>query len=193
MATIGELMGQRQCEVCKEWFTPKEEWHKRCSNCVGKGRPKDDKSSSSAVVATGRRSNLRAEFESYLDDLSENGYFDQKNNLRPEFVVRDADVAAHYLADAGVTNGQLRRFFTMSRSLEHHLNILKDFDAIKPEIAKLHPFAAAIIGREQIDYKRRNLLALLEFIKVNAQRAMESEHSFRKGFLEHFECVMAWT
>ena len=188
MATIGELTGQRKCDVCKQSFVPKEPHHRRCNNCVGKAKAGDSTSQNPRPP----QGNLRADFEAYLKRLNEGGYFDDEKNLREELIVRDADMVARALANGGITASQLRRFFNMSRGIEQQLENKKDFKALVPRIAKLQPFAAALIGKEQNERKRKDLEVLLDFIDVNAQKGRESEKAFRDGFLEHFESVVAY-
>lgn len=186
MATIGERIGGPRCEVCGKPL--KDSKYKKCRDCAQKARSGGGKSSGTSSTNTG----LQSIFDAYLNQLNKDGYFDAKGNLREELVVKDADMVAEVLVRAGVTANQLRRFFTMSRSLEHKLDVSKDFEAIKPEIAKLQPFAAALIGKEQKAEQRARLEALRDFIDVNAQKARESEQAFRKGFLSHFESVIAY-
>jgi len=188
MATIGERMGQRTCKQCGKPFVPKEARHTLCSNCASKAKVGGNKPQNREP----QQNSLQGRFASYLEQLDQTGYFDTDGHLREELIVDDADMVARILANAGITTSQLRRFFTMSRSLEQQLDNTKNFKAVAPGIAKLQPFAAAVIGREQSEYKRKNLGVLLDFIDVNAKRGRESEQAFRKGFLEHFESVIAY-
>ena len=188
MATIGERTGQRKCQTCGQPFVPREAHHTRCSNCVGKGKAGDSTSQNPRP----QRDNLRADFEAYLKRLNEGGYFDAEKNLREELIVKDADLVARVLASGGITASQLRRFFNMSRGIEQQLENTGNFKALVPRIAKLQPFAAALIGKEQNERKRKELEVLLDFIDVNAQKGRESEKAFRDGFLEHFESVVAY-
>jgi CRISPR/Cas system CSM-associated protein Csm2 small subunit len=143
-----------------------------------------------------RPRSLSEDFENYLDRLEEAGsYFDSKGNLRPELVVSDARIAAKRLTDAGVTSGQLRKFFSRVRDIERRwLDTSKekrDFDSIRSEIARLRPLADLIINRSQ---KADQLAPLRDFIIVNAEIASEAadEREFLKGFLVHFECVICY-
>jgi len=188
MATIGELMGQRKCKECEQFFKPKEPHHTRCDKCAGKGKA----GGSASRNPRPRQDDMQEDFKSYLEQLSKTGYFDEEGNLREELVVKDADLVARVLANGGITTNQLRRFFNMSRGLEQRLDNKKNFKALVPGIAKLQPFAAALIGKEQNEFKRKNLEVLLDFIDANAKRARESEQAFRNGFLEHFESVVAY-
>jgi CRISPR type III-A-associated protein Csm2 len=139
-----------------------------------------------------RQSGLLAQFDGYLKRLREQGYFNEQGHLRPELRVEEADMVARVLADAKVTNSQLRRFFTMSRSLEQRLDAGHSFDSIIADIASLQPFAANLIGKEQNAAQRDKLGVLLRFIDTNAQLARRNVQAFHKGFLPHFESVIAY-
>ncbi|HKQ06256.1 MAG TPA: type III-A CRISPR-associated protein Csm2 [Blastocatellia bacterium] len=181
-------MEKRACKQCGTSFVPKEARHTLCSNCVSKAKGGGNAPRGPQPQQRGEL----AKFKVYLEQLDQTGYFDADGNLREELVVKDADLVACVLSNAGVTSGQLRRFFTMSRNLEQQLDNTRNFKALVPGIAKLQPFAASVIGREQSQNKRKDLEVLLDFIDVNAQRARESEQAFRNGFLEHFESVIAY-
>jgi CRISPR type III-A-associated protein Csm2 len=183
-------MEQRQCATCKKQFTPKEARHKICFDCFQKERG----GGGQGPAQTAGAGNLPADFEAYLDRLHSpgGGYFDGKGNLRAELRVEDADMVAQMLARATVTTGQLRKFFTMARSLEQRLRANGDFAAIVPEIASLQPFAAAAVGRERDEGRRARLAALRAFIDVNAALARQNEAAFLKGFVPHFESVIAY-
>lgn len=188
MARLGEVAGQRQCETCGKWFTPRNPRHTTCFDCFQKARAGGNRPSAPTAGA----SNLQAKFDAYLKQLRSDGYFDSEGNLRVSLRVEDADMVAQILANSGITTGQLRRFFTMARSLEQQLNTSGDFPAIVPEIASLQPFAVAVVGKEQNEAQRTRLAVLRDFIDENAQLARQSEQAFRKGFLPHFESVIAY-
>ena len=187
MATSASNLGERKCEKCGRPFRPKESRHRVCYDCFAKSR-----SGSSSPPNPGGGFCQQSRFDAYLERVRTGGYFDERNNLRAELRVEDADMVAHVLAGAGVAAGQLRRFFTMARSLENRLVVGGDFPAIVPKIASLRPFAAMIIGREQNQAQRARLEVLRSFIDTNAQLACASELAFREGFLPHFESVIAY-
>lgn len=187
MANIREGMEQRQCDTCGRTFRPKADWHKSCFDCAQKKmKVGGDKG------PPGRNPNLYVAFGTYLQRLSESGYFNQEGYLRSELRVEDAEMVARVLAAANVSSAQLRRFFTMARSLEQRLNAGQKFDSIIPEIASLQPFAAAVIGREQNPAQRDRLVVLRDFIDTNAQLGRQDVKAYLEGFLPHFESVMAY-
>lgn len=178
--------GQRQCENCKKLFTPKEPWHKTCFDCAMKSKPAGGRG------APPNQSGLLKQFDAYLKRLDEQGYFDERGYLRPELRVSDAEMVAKVLVNADTTNGQLRRFFTMARSLEQRLNAGHSFDSIVADIASLQPFVANLIGKQQNVGQRNRLEVLRAFIDTNAHLASQNVQSFHKGFLPHFESVIAY-
>jgi CRISPR type III-A-associated protein Csm2 len=198
MATIGESSGQRKCADCGKWFKPKEPHHKTCFDCAQKARSSSNRGSGGGSGSRGQggssasRSDLTEKFRGYLKQLIEQGYFNERGYLRAELRVEDANMVAQVLARANVTSGQLRRFFTMARSLEQRLSYNPDFEALIPEIARFQPLAANLIGREQNFIQRRDLEVLRDFIDINAQKARENKEAFHKGFVPHFESVIAY-
>jgi CRISPR type III-A-associated protein Csm2 len=185
MANPSVPLAKRQCEICKKLFQPKEPWHKTCFDCAQKERADPRK-------ANGISGELQQKFDGYLKQLSSRGYFDERENLRAAFRVEDAQLVAQVLAQGGVTTSQLRRFFTMARALEQRLGISMDFPTLVPEIARFQPMVASLVGREQNQRQRDQIRVLQQFIDCNAVKARESEQSFRKGFLPHFEAVVAY-
>ena len=132
------------------------------------------------------------QFNTYLRRLRERGYFNEGGHLRPELRVEDAEMVAKVLVNADTTNGQLRRFFTMSRGLEQRLAAGHSFDSIVADIASLQPFAADLIGKQQKAELRRKLEVLRKFIDTNADLARRDVRAFQKGFIPHFESVIAY-
>ena len=181
MAIMSGSLGQRRCDICGRMFRPKQAHHRTCFECA-QGKQQ-------AGPANGE---LQQRFADYLKHILEQGYFDPKGNLRPVLRVEDAELVAQVLAKAEVTGGQLRRFFTMARALEQRLENSADFAVIAPDIARLQPLVAAIIGRTPSEPQRFKLGVLKDFIDTNARKARESERAFRKGFLPHFEGVIAY-
>lgn len=138
------------------------------------------------------QSGLLEQFDAYLKRLSEQGYFNERGYLRPELRVGDAEMVAKVLVNADTTNGQLRRFFTMSRGLEQRLDAGHSFDSIVADIASLQPFAADLIGKQQNVGLRKRLEVLRKFIDTNADLARQDVRAFQKGFIPHFESVIAY-
>jgi CRISPR-associated protein Csm2 len=135
-----------------------------------------------------QRCRLDAAFDEYIKELHAKQYL-LNGHLRPELRVEQADIVAQKLVRAQVTMGQLRRFFLMARSIERMNEQQTDFAALASEIAAFRPLAAYVAGRPQLS---GNLGVLKQFIDANAELAGQSKENFLKGFLPHFESVVAY-
>lgn len=122
-------------------------------------------------------------------DYLRNGYFDQKGNVLPQ-VIQDwaKDIAQElYKSKPRMSTTQLRgRFFAEVRRLEKRLDTTHDFDMVKPEILKLKAYAQ--------DAEKKNKVPSLfkQFMELNVHWAAKGEKEFTKGFINHFECVVAY-
>lgn len=194
MMTLGEAKGMpggngknRKCEECGKPFEPRDPKHRTCYDCFKRSRD-----SGSRYGAP--RSNFedpQGHFDQYLDDLKAKGYFNDKGYLRTELLVEDAEWVAKQMVAAKVTMGQLRKFFTMARGMQNRLSIQNDFDALIPEIASFHKHAIAVVGRADKD-KKSYMKSLREFIDINSSIARQDQKNFLKGFIPHFESVIAY-
>lgn len=81
---------------------------------------------------------------------------------------------------------QLHRFFQEIRNLQSRLDGSHDFEVIKVELGKLKGRVAYQVGREIVPEEFKL------FIDRNVELAMRDEVSFRQGFLQHFESVLAY-
>jgi len=120
-----------------------------------------------------------------------NGYFDEKGNVIDQVIVVWPQKIAKALGNSGVTYLQIRRFFTQVRSVERELGS-KDFDELVVRIQSLKPLVASFVGRGSNRYERQGRENLKRFIDCNVELATRNEHSFKRGFVPHFECVIAY-
>lgn len=123
------------------------------------------------------------------DGYLEDGYFDTQKHLKREYIVEYAhDIAQRLAYDKykPMSAAGLRRFFTKVRFLERKLLTKGDFNTIVPEILALIPYVH--------NAKTRGVVPNLfqEFIEKNVNTAVESKDAFCKGFLKHFEYVVAF-
>jgi cold shock protein len=118
------------------------------------------------------------------------GYFEQKEDeksyLRPEVLDSLAIDVAKALGGREMKAHQLRRFFNKARGIEAKLDREKDFEAIKADIYGFKRDVAYQVGRRVVPDEFRR------FIERNVELAVQDEKSFRKGFLQHFESVLAY-
>lgn len=119
------------------------------------------------------------------------GYFGEKGNIKCDLLTNIAEQVAKMLGGSGVTSTQLRGFFMQVRAIERRLE-QTSFAEVMPQIQKLKPMVANYVGRGKNEAERRRRENLKRFIDRNAELAMQSEKDFRRGFIPHFESVVAY-
>jgi CRISPR type III-A-associated protein Csm2 len=125
--------------------------------------------------------------QGYLQD----GYFDDNGNIRCDLLTQTAEQVAKVLGRSGVTSTQLRRFFTQVRSIERELGP-KTFPKLMPQIQSLQPAVANYVGRGRNQQEREARENFKRFIDCNVELATRNEKNFEKGFIPHFESVVAY-
>jgi CxxC-x17-CxxC domain-containing protein len=121
------------------------------------------------------------------DGYLRGGYFDAEGNLRPELVVEQPREIAEALAGGRpeLSAAALRRFFAKARRIERRLQTESGFAAARPTLLELKPFARDSVKRDVAP-------PLFEvFIGRNVD-AVQTERDFLKGFLPHFQYVVAY-
>jgi len=116
-----------------------------------------------------------------------NGYFDAKGNVLPSVIQEWPMQLAQSFKNGGLKSTQQRRFFNKAKAIEQKLKSGKDFDRLKEEIRALKPLAASAVGRGNAPelFKR--------FMELNVDKAVESEEAFTRGFISHFQSIVAYT
>ena len=119
------------------------------------------------------------------------GYFDSQGNVRPEIITTEAekvalDLIARSRSGQQLSYGQLRKFFSKAKFVALQLDSGQSFDSLRHKIAALERDAADAEGRGVAPP------SLKVFIEKNSRLAQRDEKSFRRGFLPHFEGVMAY-
>ncbi len=141
------------------------------------------------VPAGSELQSTRTNFTFDADYLSE-GYFqdEEKKYLRPDVLDKVAIDVAKVLGTARppMPMNQMRRFFNKARGIEAKLDRGEDFKAVQADIVGFKRDVAYQVGRELVPREFQS------FITRNVTLAMENERSFRKGFLPHFESVLAY-
>src|SRR5581483_9146872 len=123
------------------------------------------------------------------------GYFDdpKRGVLRADLLTTTASQVAEALVNADASMGQVRRYFTMARSLQDRLDSAHAFDEIANELRRMKANVAAVVGRVNDERQRERLAQTLKvFIDRNVDAAVLDRAAFLKGFLPHFECVLAF-
>ena len=139
-------------------------------------------------AAPAARLDTSTDFQFGPDYLAD-GYFEEKEGkryLRSEILDTVAMDVAKVLGNQGMKPHQLRRFFNKARGIESKLERVKDFEAIKADIYGFKRDVAYQVGRKVVPEEFQ------QFINRNVELAVQDEESFRQGFMEHFESVLAY-
>jgi hypothetical protein len=119
-------------------------------------------------------------------DYLKNGYFDSNGHILPEVIIEWPRDIAKNLDIAGIGAAQIRNFFGEARRIEGQLSSGQGFDALRGRILQLDAYAASA-------QTRGNAPPLFkQFIEQNLKWAAKDRKSFVKGFILHFECVVAY-
>jgi len=122
-------------------------------------------------------------------DYLADGYFEEKEGksyLRSEILDTLAMDVAKVLGNQEMKSHQLRRFFNKARGIESKLDRVKDFEAIKADIYGFKRDVAYQVGRKVVSEEFQH------FIDRNVELAVQDGDSFRRGFMQHFESVLAY-
>jgi CRISPR type III-A-associated protein Csm2 len=184
MAKVNEGMsGERRCESCSKTFRPKEHRHRTCRECFQKGRAGGVPGS--AGESGGSATGLPV-------DYLKKGYFDGDGNIFPELVTGAGEEVARRLGVGGVTSTQLRRFYSKAKTAEQRLDAGEPFASVVASILELKQHAANAVGKAQGRDEEAGLRLFKDVIDRNVDQAVRSEKAFRKGFLIHFQGVVAY-
>lgn len=166
----GEISTQKRCKCGNPIKDPK---HDTCYSCFQKGR------AGSPGVSI---SNSKIP-ENYLKD----GYFDKDSCLYETLLTTTADQIALLFSSSypKLKNHQLRRFYQHARAAENKLNMTHDWPCVNVDIKKLKAFVAEAKGKGKVSE------VFYEFINKNIDN-IRDEKSFTRGFLEHFQAVVAY-
>jgi len=107
-------------------------------------------------------------------------------------ITSTAEEIAKRLGIGGVTTNQLRRFYTKAKAAEQRLKAGEPFSSVTASILELKQHAANAVGRAQGRNEEAGLKLLKQFIDRNVEQATENEKAFLKGFLPHFQGVIAY-
>lgn len=123
-------------------------------------------------------------------DYLSKGYFDGQGNIWPKLIVDDASRVAQALGQrqgqVELKTSQLRRFYGKVKNVEQKLDSNQTFESLVGEILGLRPMAANAVARKTATGLFK------DFIDRNVGLAVQDEKHFRKGFLVHFQSVVAY-
>jgi len=113
------------------------------------------------------------------------GYFDKDGNVLTEVIQQwPEQLAQTFLRQRPqMTSNQLHRFFNRARAIEQQ-NL--PFERARADILNLKPIVAASVGRGTAPDIFKT------FIDSNVDLAISSPESFKRGFLTHFQSVVAY-
>jgi len=133
---------------------------------------------------------LGSQLQDYLNFLKR-GYFDNEDNVRCELLTTMAEHVAQVLGGAKMTSAQINRFFRHVRAIEREGDT-KAFAELIPRIQSLKPLVANYTGRGNTEQERQRRQEFKRFIDFNVELAQKDIRSFKKGFVPHFESVVAY-
>jgi len=114
-------------------------------------------------------------------------YFGPDGHTRVELLLKEAENLAACFEREGLKRHQLRAFYDHAKRQLQRLQHGASFGAVHPEVAKLKAFAADRAGRAENPLP----LSFKKFIDSNVD-AVTDQNSFEKGFMQHFEAVVAY-
>ena len=92
---------------------------------------------------------------------------------------------ADVLADRGMKNAALRRFYAKLRGIDNRFLANGDFNEVQQKLYSFHPDVAYAVGRKVVPPEFQN------FIDTNIKLAVKGANHF-KGFIDHFQSVVAY-
>jgi CRISPR type III-A-associated protein Csm2 len=114
-------------------------------------------------------------------------YFTSEGHTRVELLKNEAEtIAARFEAD-GLKRHQLRAFYDHAKRQLQRLAYGTFFGEVHPEVVRLKAYAADRAGRATNPIPA----SFKQFIDRNVD-AVNDETSFKKGFMPHFEAVVAY-
>jgi|SRR5579885_1412625 CRISPR/Cas system CSM-associated protein Csm2 small subunit len=114
-------------------------------------------------------------------------YFGPDGHTRVDLLLQEAESLAACFERERLKRHQLRAFYDHAKRQLQRLQYGASFGAVHPEIAKLKAFAADRAGRAENPLP----LSFKRFIDLNVG-AVKDQNSFEKGFMPHFEAVVAY-
>jgi CRISPR type III-A-associated protein Csm2 len=114
-------------------------------------------------------------------------YFTSEGYLRVEMVTDEAENLAVRFESEKLKRHQLRSFYDHAKRQLQRLAYGVPFEEVHPEIARLKAFAADRAGRAENALPQ----SFKQFIDRNVG-AVNDKAAFEKGFMPHFEAVVAY-
>ena len=119
-------------------------------------------------------------------DYLKSGYFDNEGNLLPAVIIDWPRKLAQQLDQQRMAIAQLRNFFAEVRRIEKQLEAGMPFSSLKARILKLDSYAEYAVNKDNAPRLFK------QFIEANLKWAVRDPKSFSEGFVNHFECLVAY-
>ncbi len=117
-------------------------------------------------------------------DYLSNGYFDEKGYIREELLTTVASEVAKSFGFK-MSNSQLRRFYGHLKNAEKSFLFSNDVQRFIVDVKQLDAFVAEAKGKDKVP------AVFYDFIHQNIRR-INNVKDIRKGFLPHFQAVVAY-
>ena len=117
------------------------------------------------------------------------GYFearDSRPQIRPELLDEQAINIAQMLGHSGMKSNQLRRYLSRARGIESIFTIDGSQQRLHANVSLLKRDVAYQVGRKQLPEPFQ------QFVNRNLEASDNDPESFRRGFIPHFESVVAY-
>jgi len=133
------------------------------------------------------RLDTRTDFDFGPEYLA-NGYFEDEHQavVYPQVLDDWAIEIAKLLGNKKMPTHQFRRFFNKARSIADRLESGASFETVRAGILSLKRDAARAVGRGVVPEEFK------VFIERNVALATKNAASFQKGFMDHFQSVLAY-
>ncbi len=170
-----------KCETCGKVIVPGDPQYTVCGDCYQKEEPRGE----------GQQKQGAADFaEDYPD------YFDEQGVLKCVYVTTGAEyIAARLGAERNppMTMHQLRAFYQHVRLQEDALNNQCSFREVRKQLCALKPIARERAEKKKIPHYFESFISRnVDKVVANADDENAFRDSFVKGFVEHFQAVVAY-
>lgn len=126
-------------------------------------------------------------FEEYCSTL-ESGYFDKDGFLKEDFIKKyPKQLANRFQGNPNMNKPtQIRKYFDQVVIIEGRYKVNKQFQYVVVELTKMVPLLHSAKTKKHISGE------FYSFLEKNIELATQSEKNFAEGFVQHFQCVIAY-
>jgi CRISPR type III-A-associated protein Csm2 len=168
------LSDMKKCDSCGKMFKTNNPKFTTCYDCSQKRQSTRDQA-------------LRLP-AGYL----KNGYFDSKGYVFKEVIINWPNELAKSLGAGGVTTTGLRRFYTKAKYAEQRLDHGEPFESIVATLYEMEQHAVNAVGKAVNASEKKGFELFKQVIETNVELAVKNRDAFKKGFLLHFQGLIAY-